>query len=300
MSCRGTISRLSHPPSYQTPIRVLTRPYKRRPPFLFVHRSIWFPFPQTGHADQAHKAVATALPGVPAEHGPADSVHGQDAVVTAADPRRNEEMPQGLRYGASRPVVHTVQVEKGLQPFWRLGQEAAPFVRPRAEIIAEPTPEFANATLKHVANCQQTIANFRVSRSVSQSVVTAKLQSLGRYIVHHLPEPFDYDSQADFAKRHCIRDTVSSIETLLTLFLFLVLRLRGSSVQHHSSFSNRGKRGDKEHETNCKRNVNPMTDGGRLEGLIVFFRAWQENSKIRRRRSPVDTYVHGYSCSVAA
>lgn len=45
-------------------------------------------------------------------------------------------------------MVHTVQVEESLQPFRRLGQATVPFVRPRAEIVAEPTPEFANATLK--------------------------------------------------------------------------------------------------------------------------------------------------------
>lgn len=56
-------------------------------------------------------------------------------------------MPQGLRYGASWPMVHTMQMEEGLQPFRRLGQAAAPFVCPRAETVAEPTPEFANATL---------------------------------------------------------------------------------------------------------------------------------------------------------
>ena len=44
-------------------------------------------------------------------------------------------------------MVHTVQMEEGLQSFRRLGQAAAPFVRPRAETVAEPTPEFANATL---------------------------------------------------------------------------------------------------------------------------------------------------------
>lgn len=44
-------------------------------------------------------------------------------------------------------MVHTMQMEEGLQPFRRLGQAAAPFVCPRAETVAEPTPEFANATL---------------------------------------------------------------------------------------------------------------------------------------------------------
>lgn len=44
-------------------------------------------------------------------------------------------------------MVHSVQMEEGLQSFRRLGQAAAPFVCPRAETVAEPTPEFANATL---------------------------------------------------------------------------------------------------------------------------------------------------------
>ena len=77
-------------------------------------------------------------------------------------------------------MVHAVQVEEGLQPFRRLGQAAAPFVRPRAETtVAEPTPEFANATFKLLANCQQHNCQFprsngrdRVAASVSRQLVT--------------------------------------------------------------------------------------------------------------------------------
>lgn len=54
---------------------------------------------ETGYANQAHKAITTTDPGVPAEYT-VTSVDGQGAIVATTDPRGDEEMSQGLRYGA--------------------------------------------------------------------------------------------------------------------------------------------------------------------------------------------------------
>lgn len=74
-------------------------------------------------------------------------------------------------------MVHTVQMEEGLQSFRRLGQAAAPFVRPRAETVAEPTPEFANATLNFspTASKQLPISTQSNTYSSVSSVVTVKV-----------------------------------------------------------------------------------------------------------------------------
>lgn len=67
-------------------------------------------------------------------------------------------------------------MEEGLQPFRRLGQAAAPFVCPRAETVAEPTPEFANATLNFspTASKQQ----LQISTTVEQLQTATKLRTV--------------------------------------------------------------------------------------------------------------------------
>lgn len=77
---------------------------------------------KAGIASETHQvdAEAAAVPDVPAECGPADSVGGQDAIATEG-PGGNEKVSQGLRDGAPRSLVHAVQVEEGMHPVRRLG-----------------------------------------------------------------------------------------------------------------------------------------------------------------------------------
>lgn len=65
-------------------------------------------------ADAAGVGARTPVAAQAAQAVVAAAAQPQDAGVAASGPRREQEVPQGLRHGPPRALVHPVQVEEGV------------------------------------------------------------------------------------------------------------------------------------------------------------------------------------------
>lgn len=79
------------------------------------------------HFEVISQLAPAAAPTAPAELAAEDRHRrqrsGQDPAqhhVAPPNPRREQEVPESLRHGQPRDVVHSVQVEEGVQPFRRM------------------------------------------------------------------------------------------------------------------------------------------------------------------------------------